>query len=307
MLKQYIMVTIRRAINYARRNKGVLVSKLLSDILVKGWSKPFLKKTIRSFYKTKEPECWVFMCGCYNSGTTILREIIGAHPDVSSLPREGVVLTDAFPDMEADGWQRMWHHNAAKANITSSEAQSIALIAKRDWAPWWNNKSRLFLEKSIVHTAWMQALEDSFGQTKFIGVVRNGYCVCEGIRRKAKPHGKAKGIIKNDEYSWKDVGQQWVYANRKLMEESKSLKNYHQINYETLVNDPETAIRAIFDFLGVSKDVLSTTQDGDLLIGNRIFKITDENPNSLARLSAEDVNEINSEISGMLKVLGYDV
>src|SRR5690606_5918555 len=147
------------------------------------------------FLRPREPETWVFMGGCYNSGTTILREMIGAHPAVASLPREGVELTDAFPVLEADGWVRMWFRNADKADLSGREPVALADRAKRAWSPWWRRDARAFSEKSIIHGAWMPTLDAGFSNARFIGVIRNGYCVCEGIRRRARPSGKARETL----------------------------------------------------------------------------------------------------------------
>ena len=37
---------------------------------------------------------WIFITGCYNSGTTLLNQILSTHSRISGLPDEGVMLTD---------------------------------------------------------------------------------------------------------------------------------------------------------------------------------------------------------------------
>ena len=60
------------------------------------------------FGKELQPQKWVFIVGCYNSGTTLLAEIFEKHPQLAVLPDEGVMLTDQLPRPEDYGWRRMW-------------------------------------------------------------------------------------------------------------------------------------------------------------------------------------------------------
>lgn len=40
-----------------------------------------------------KPQKWIFIVGCYNSGTTLLEKILSLHPMIGSLRDEGVMLT----------------------------------------------------------------------------------------------------------------------------------------------------------------------------------------------------------------------
>lgn len=46
------------------------------------------------------PKKWVFIVGCYNSGTTLLNQILSCHPDILTLPDEGAFLTRRVPTPE---------------------------------------------------------------------------------------------------------------------------------------------------------------------------------------------------------------
>ncbi len=52
-----------------------------------------------------ENKKWVFIIGCYNSGTTLLNEILASHPKISGLPDEGVMLTDQLVKPEDFNWR----------------------------------------------------------------------------------------------------------------------------------------------------------------------------------------------------------
>ena len=280
--------------------------RLVSKVFFGTWIRFKLWRFFRLFSPGRQPKSWVFMGGCYNSGTTILREIIGAHPEISSLPREGVVLTDAFPDLEQNGWTRMWHRNAELADLHDKSPEGIAKVAKSDWSLWWRRGAGVFLEKSIVHCAWMPFLQQSFDNPRFISVVRNGYCVCEGIRRRARPTGLARQTVQSDVYPIDMVGQQWVHANEIIQKDKAGIENYLEIRYENLVDEPLRTLREIFRFIGVDSEVVTETDTGQICIGGHSFDISNQNVASLGRLSESDRAELQNIIGPMMKRLGYD-
>jgi hypothetical protein len=291
---------------FAERNRGALLRNAIRQSAVRLWIRFRLWRVFGPILPAREPETWVFMGGCYNSGTTILREMIGAHPEVASLPREGVEMTDAFPDLEADGWVRMWVRNAEAADLSSRDPVALARRAKRDWSPWWRRGASVFIEKSIIHGAWMPTLDTGFQNARFIGVIRNGYCVCEGIRRRARPVDTARKTLRRDDYPIEEVGLQWNFANQVLMRDRTSVKNYQEVRYEEFAANPVQTIRAIFTFIGVDPDAVETIEDGQVQIGTRKFRIRNQNADSLGRLDAADKSALWSVIGPMMTELGYE-
>ncbi|MBU2167325.1 MAG: sulfotransferase [Alphaproteobacteria bacterium] len=290
---------------FVQRNRGAVLRNAWQQAVVRVWVRYRLWRVIGPLMKPREPESWVFMGGCYNSGTTILREMIGAHPEVASLPREGVEMTDAFPDLEADGWVRMWFRDAARSDLSHKDPVALARRAKRDWSPWWRRGARVFIEKSIVHGAWMPTLDAGFPNAHFIGVIRNGYCVCEGIRRRARPYGAAREILGRDEYPIDEVGRQWVFANQVLMRDKSRVRNYREVHYEDFTARPVETLRALFAFIGVDPDAVTTEPDGTIVIGARQFRIRNQNAESLARLNDDDRVALGAVIDPLMKQLGY--
>ena len=297
---------LKRLRGFAERNRGAVWTKARDEALVRLWLKPSLRAVLRPVMPKRQPQAWVFMGGCYNSGTTILREMLGAHPEVATLPREGVVMTDAFPALEAGGWQRMWWRNADKVAAVAADPARVAARAQADWAPWWRRGAKVYLEKSIAHGAWMPALEQGFENARFIGVIRNGYCACEGIRRRAKPSGAAAAELGREDYPLAEVGRQWVHANEVLLRDREALGQYHEIRYEAFAEAPADTLRALFRFVGVDDSVVEDLGGGHLRVAGRDFTVANQNAASLARLSAQDLAEITPVIGPMLDQLGYD-
>ncbi len=135
------------------------------------------------------PKKWIFVVGCYNSRTTLLDAMLQSHPNVSGLFREGVFLSDSLPFPEQYGWSRMWYKCADKIRMPLSEesGEKFAIRIRCQWA-WCIKKSRdCVVERSISNAARIPFFHRFFDNAYFIYIVRNGYAVSEGIRRKGKP------------------------------------------------------------------------------------------------------------------------
>lgn len=292
--------------NFAARNRGGLLRNALRETAARLWISVRGWQLLHPILPDRQPHHWVFMGGCYNSGTTILREILGSHPEIATLPREGVRLTSAFPDLEAGGWQRMWFRNAKSTDLNGFDAAFVARQARKDWALWWRKGARVFLEKSIVHGSWMPFLEQGFGDCRFIGVVRNGFCAAEGIRRRARPSEQASAELGRTSYDLADAAQQWVFANQRLNRDRHRVTNYLEVRYEDFVADPAAALSRIFQFVGVDPAAFCLNPQGEVEIGGRRFEIRNDNPASLARLSPQDREAFLNVAGPMMQTLGYD-
>jgi hypothetical protein len=261
---------------------------------------------IRPFNKPRKPQKWIFVVGCYNSGTTITQEILAAHPDVRTLPWEGSLITSVLPDPEDQGWTRMWikcpEYMEMPEQVESNQVDQLL----RDWAPWWGKGGEAFLEKSITNTTRMEWLDNALTPAYFIGMTRNGYCVSEGIRRKATPRPWiAKDFGK--EYPLEMTARQWVAANQRLRNSAGKVERYHGIRYEDLMDDPIEKLKAIWSFLDLS--IPDMEFDGEnLTIEGRVIKISSAmNAKSISRLSAEELSQITPVIAELQSELGYEV
>ena len=69
------------------------------------------------------PDRWVFIIGCYNSGTTLLKGLLAEHPHIGILAGEGVKFSDALPRPEDFGWQRMWCQCIEQMRLDPKDAE----------------------------------------------------------------------------------------------------------------------------------------------------------------------------------------
>ena len=73
---------------------------------------------------------WVFIMGCSNSGTSLLKQLLASHPKIASLPDEGHRLTEALPRANNFGVVRVWTERLDKFRMTeeTQEYDSVRLI-----------------------------------------------------------------------------------------------------------------------------------------------------------------------------------
>jgi hypothetical protein len=244
--------------------------------------------------------------GCYNSGTTLLDRIVQSHPEVAGLPIEGAFMSDALPVPETFGWTRMWHRCEEEMRLdpNAPKASDRAIRIRRQWAPWTSKQSTLIVEKSIANTCRIDFLETHFQPARFIHVVRNGYAVAEGIRRKARP-----GVWDNpeyrDSYPISLCARQWCrslqVASSALTDEVRHL----EVAYESLVRSPEATLERIADFLQLSA-FPGRLLDRNWSIHGRRSPLSNHNPRSLAALDSEDIETVRDVAAEWLDHYEYE-
>ncbi len=294
-----------RVRDFTKRNKGRLARAFWSEVSIRAYRSEYIRTVIRPFIRHREPEKWIFLVGCYNSGTTITREILGAHPDIRILPCEGVRFTSLLTRPEDLGWTRMWNQCIDYMAMPPGKHPALTQRIIEDWSPWWGKGGRAFLEKSIANVTRMRWLDENFSNAYFIGIIRNGYCVAEGICRKARPKKEAARKI-GSRYPIKMAGAQWVSANKMLMEGGEQVKRYYQITYEDFIAEPVQTLNNIWQFLNLDKP--PTEFDGESVnVLDRSFLLKNMNKESLARLTKDDFLDVNTVLAEMQNSLGYEV
>lgn len=254
----------------------------------------FLFRVAGRFGRIPTPQKWVFVVGCSNSGTTLLHTIIAAHPAVASLPREGQFCTDLLAHTRDLGIDRLWATDA-RFRLTEADRRPDARVLQRHWGVLLNDARRpVFVEKSppnTVRTRWLQA---HFPRAHFVGVVRDGYAVAEGIARKAG-------------HSLDVAARQWAAANAIMLEDWPFLQHKILVRYEDLTADPAAATRQVFEFLGLEAGVLDLDAllRGRFRVHHRAEPIRNLNSESWAALSAADIGAIERAAGEMLQRLGY--
>ncbi len=245
------------------------------------------------FMQEPRPEKWVFILGCYNSGTTLLHKLLAAHPDIGSMPNEGQFYTSQLPRGADVGLPRLWALMPEYFYLKEDSETNIDLNRlKREWAWFYNHpRKKVLIEKTIVNSARSRWLQRHFSDSYFIIIFRNGYAVSEGIHRK-EGHGL-------------DIAaRQWAVSNEILLNDMDSLQNKYVLTYENLVRNPELEMAGITAFLGL-KDIDKSVFEKEFSIHKLQSGIKDMNIDSLGRLNDNDIREINRCAKEVLVRLNY--
>lgn len=254
-----------------------------------------LKNIGYNFYAEPKPLKWVFLVGCYNSGTTLFHKILAEHPQIGSMPKEGRNFTNELPNAKDFGLPRLWAIKPELFYLDENSNKNIDVKKiKRQWAFMYNNPNRpVLLEKSIVNASRIRWLNKHFENAHFIALIRNGYSVAEGIHRKTK-------------HSIDLCARQWSVSNRLMLNDLEHVKNKIILSYEDLTAQPKETLDKTFRFIGVeplSKEIINK----DFQVHERESKITNYNSFSMHSLSQQDIEIINKEAGEMLHKLNYTV
>jgi len=273
-----------------------LKRKLLRDRLV--------QKLLVPFGSVPKPKKWLFVIGCYNSGTTLLSDILSEHPDISALPIEGVALSDALPRPEKFGWNRMWSECVDGVRMLPGDGmEKIAERIKRQWSYSFDDADVLY-EKSIANAARIPFLAAYFQPAYFVVIVRNGYAVAEGLRRRGDP--KKYGHTEfGDKYPIEMCAKQWVVSDEIVSADTRDVEHVLRLTYEDFCADPGDNLRAITNFLELDPMPDKTISKSWEIHGNT-SKIRNMNAEGIAKLSEDDRARIRETAGHVLDKYGYE-
>jgi hypothetical protein len=253
-----------------------------------------------TFSAIPHPDKWVFLVGCYNSGTTLLRKMLGSHPLVSALPVEGQYLTDQFPSDHEIGLSRMWVLREDLYRLNENTLGPDPTRIQREWGMRLNQSRPIFLEQTPANAARTRWLQEHFQNAYFIGIVRNGYAVAEGIVRKAKPVHLKQG------WSIEQAAYQWARSNEILCEDASHLEHFIWCKYEDLAENTEEEIQRILKFLEIS-EFGGVDLSKKWTVHEREHEIKNLNNESIERLTQEQIDAISLVTKTMLLKFGYDI
>lgn len=251
-----------------------------------------------------KPKKWIFIVGCYNSGTTLLDAILRSHPQISGFPCEAALLSDCLPTPEQYGWTRMWHKCVDKMRIPlSKDSEKIAIRIRRQWAWCVETGNECIVEKSISNATRIAFLNRFFDNSYFIYIVRNGYAVSEGIRRRANPAKWGNNDFSGG-YSLELCAKQWLFSDLLLRNELQKVERHITVRYEDLTDKTLLTVNGIAQFVDIDpfdNEVSATRWN----IGGVSSVIRNMNADSLQRLNEMEVEEIYNTAKEALCHYGY--
>jgi len=206
-----------------------------------------------------------FFVGCARSGTTLLRAIFTAHPEMAipdeahyvmqmlrkrdRYERDGfateVLLHDLLGHKLFPSWVlpeeivRESFHSEPPADYADAVRRVFSLYAKQLGKPRYGDKS----PRNVLN---LSLLAKTFPEAKFVHIIRDGRSVALSLLE--MPWARPESIVQAARY-WRKRVQQGRRAGQAL-----GSSRYHEIRYEALVEDPDSSVRSLCEFIDLPFD-----------------------------------------------------
>jgi hypothetical protein len=201
-----------------------------------------------------------FIVGVARSGTTLLRLMLDAHPELAIPPETGFIPA-ALAASRAGGKSREAFFEAIvrfetwkDLNIAAGEFRAALdeidpfepscgirtlyrLYASRHGKPRWGDKTPMY----AVHLPEITA---ALPEARFIHIIRDGRDVALSVRPLWFAPGKEIRTLALD----------WRQRIEKTRELSRQVRGYFELRYEDLVRDPQRELRKICRFIELEYD-----------------------------------------------------
>ena len=218
----------------------------------------------------------VFVGGLMRSGTTLLRAMLGRHPDIfaglethwfeldfaAGRARRGEPLTDylerlaRFFDLPWPDVSRLAEASASAESFLQGFLDLAATRAgKRRWA-----------EKTPGNVRHVDRIVAAWPDARIIHIVRDPRDVFASFRRSRKYGGPA------------DYGRLWVETFAAVEQARQApggaARNLFEVRYERLVQEPEAAMAEVLDFIGAPFATEAARFDGQPEDYERVRSLT---------------------------------
>jgi hypothetical protein len=233
---------------------------------------------------------YLFILCSHSSGSTALWKLLQTSPNLSAMPVEGQFIDSVQPILRNSIWDE--------------DKSTPWPLVKAEWEKNWDLEKPVLIEKSPPHLLHALEIQKHFSPAYFIVMVRNPYAYCEGTKRR----GRA-GLGYGQEASYQSIALGWIKECQYQMKNIRELDHVIHFTYEDLTRHTR----------GVSKKIIDFLPELDCLDFKAAFlihsvhgwyerSITDLNIDQIARLSTEDIAEINSVLKkhpDIMEFFGY--
>ena len=201
----------------------------------------------------------VFIVGCPRSGTTLLQQMLDAHPDIAIAPETHFMRQfwgshKRYGDLtEDDNYNRLIKDilNLPEFSEMELDAQAFAKTAwevERSYAAIFQLLLQKFAQKNQVsivgektpnHVLYMPDIQTIFPEACFIHIVRDPRSVVNSWR--SVPW--STGTVSGDAEMWRH------YVSATQRKPPKGINKLFTLQYEQLVVAPEKSLRSLCDFI----------------------------------------------------------
>ena len=210
----------------------------------------------------------IFLVGFARGGTNIVLNFLRSHPDVCCPRGE---LTQVFKGQRSEPYHTrfvkllryspilvaekrdifgawLWEDRPAFSSFTKNRIDNIlyherfgALLPSENLYRYENIKytfeqlaqARLFCKNLNGLIFISRNLAEMYSDATFIGLVRNGFAVCEGHIRRRR-------------YSANEIAMYYQRGCQRLIEDSQRIKNFHIFRFEDVIEHPVELLKKIY-------------------------------------------------------------
>jgi hypothetical protein len=200
-----------------------------------------------------------FVVGMNRSGTTLLRMMLDAHPELT-IPPETHFVPDVIRAMRGrrakaqDALAAMKSHpewadfgfsdsealaflgGAGRAGATAALRAFYEAYARRAGKPRWGDKTPRYVLK-------MPLIESALPETRFVHVIRDGRDVALSVLDRT---------VKDLDAA--EVARRWRRKVERARTDAPRLRHYLEVRYEALVSDPRAALEEVCEFIELPFD-----------------------------------------------------
>jgi hypothetical protein len=259
----------------------------------------------------------IFIGGVPRSGTTLLRVILDSHPDVFCGTELRAVHALANLWSAADGSARPLlkeFYGIDAARLRQVFAQLILSFLEPAWRA---SGKRRIAEKTPSNLLVFPQLRLLFPDSPLVHVIRDGRDVVASRLDRDKAAARAPldtvAVAATRAREWVDA----MSLRRRLLSELGSSGRYLEIRYESLVNEPQRVLPALFEFIDerydarvldfhrIARNVSGTEEWSAEAVRRPIF--TSSAGRWRESLSAAEAAAVTGVAGDALRELGYDL
>lgn len=213
-----------------------------------------------------------FIVGSGRSGTTLLRLMLDAHPNISCGPETHFlrdmrhIVGEHWNLLSRYGFEKEYWHNKINGFFSSFQEDYMEKRGKNRW-----------VEKTPWYARHLDFINDVFGDCLILHIIRNGYDVVLSWKQRSG----YKQALASAWTKWDDA------VSRARAFGERHPNRYHELRYEDLVTDPESTIRPVLSFMDEPWDPIVLNYDqADHDVANRYWDHT-ENRRQSGRTSSK--------------------
>jgi hypothetical protein len=261
----------------------------------------------------------VFIVGMNGSGTTMLHQHLGQHPELFAFPQESYVLphfikaSARYGDLADDSnFRKLWQ-DMASSFIFRFRNDGEPLPVPDDWRETSRTAAAIFdrimhhfaaaagkqrwSEKTPMHVLHIQRIAEDLPASRFVHMIRDGRdCAASDHRRWGR---NAVGTM-----------SRWKHAVMEGRRQGQAIgARYLEIRYEDITAEPETHLRQVCEFLGLAFDeeVLAVKRTRERVTGKASKTIVSNTERNVSYFTDRRLQRLEQVGGRTLADLGYTV